>query len=83
MPVIELHDLNHPGAAVFSHLTEAQLRSKVDPEKGIFIAESPKVIRVALPFSVRRSTSTGMPPISSDNVATSLYSLASARCWPT
>ena len=48
MPVIELHDLNHPGAAVFSRLTEAQLRSKVDPEKGIFIAESPKVIRVAL-----------------------------------
>ncbi|MBR7031498.1 MAG: RNA methyltransferase [Prevotella sp.] len=48
MPVIELHDLNHPGAAIFSHLTEAQLRSKVDPEKGIFIAESPKVIRVAL-----------------------------------
>ncbi|MBR4730632.1 MAG: RNA methyltransferase [Prevotella sp.] len=48
MPVIELHDLNHPGADVFSHLTEAQLRSKVDPEKGIFIAESPKVIRVAL-----------------------------------
>ena len=48
MPAIELHDLNHPGAAVFSRLTEAQLRSKVDPEKGIFIAESPKVIRVAL-----------------------------------
>ena len=48
MPVIELHDLTHPGAAVFSHLTEAQLRSRVDPEKGIFIAESPKVIRVAL-----------------------------------
>ena len=48
MPVIELHDLNHPGAAVFSRLTESQLRSRVDPEKGIFIAESPKVIRVAL-----------------------------------
>lgn len=48
MPVIELHDLNHPGAAIFSHLTEAQLRSKIDQEKGIFIAESPKVIRVAL-----------------------------------
>jgi len=48
MPVIELHDLNHPGVEVFSRLTEAQLRSKVDPEKGIFIAESPKVIRVAL-----------------------------------
>jgi tRNA G18 (ribose-2'-O)-methylase SpoU len=48
MPVIELHDLNHPGAAVFSHLTESQLRSRVDPAKGLFIAESPKVIRVAL-----------------------------------
>ena len=48
MPVIELHNLNHPGAEVFSHLTEAQLRSKVDPAKGLFIAESPKVIRVAI-----------------------------------
>ena len=48
MPVIELHDLNHPGAAVFCHLTETQLRSRIDPAKGLFIAESPKVIRVAL-----------------------------------
>jgi len=48
MPVIELHDLNDPGAAVFSQLTETQLRSRVDPAKGQFIAESPKVIRVAL-----------------------------------
>ena len=29
-------------------MTEAQLRNALDPEKGIFIAESPKVIRVAL-----------------------------------
>ena len=48
MPVIELHDLNNPGAAVFSKLTETQLRSRVDPAQGQFIAESPKVIRVAL-----------------------------------
>ena len=48
MPVIELHDLNDPGAAVFSKLTETQLRSRVDPAQGQFIAESPKVIRVAL-----------------------------------
>ena len=33
---------------VFGRLTEAQLRNALDPEKGIFIAESPKVIRVAL-----------------------------------
>lgn len=33
---------------MFSTLTEAQLRNRVEPEKGIFIAESPKVISVAL-----------------------------------
>lgn len=33
---------------VFGQLTEAQLRNALDPEKGLFIAESPKVIRVAL-----------------------------------
>lgn len=33
---------------MFSALTEAQLRNKIEPDKGVFIAESPKVIRVAL-----------------------------------
>ena len=33
---------------MFSTLTEAQLRNRLDPQRGIFIAESPKVIRVAL-----------------------------------
>ena len=48
MPIIELTSLNHPGADLFSTLTEAQLRNRLEPDKGIFIAESPKVIRVAL-----------------------------------
>ena len=48
MAVIEISSLSHPGAEVFSTLTEAQLRNRVEPEKGIFIAESPKVIHVAL-----------------------------------
>ena len=48
MPIIEIQSLNHPGAEIFSSLTEAQLRNRLDPERGIFIAESPKVIRVAL-----------------------------------
>lgn len=48
MPVIKISSLSHPDIAVFSNLTEAQLRNKVEPEKGVFIAESPKVIRVAL-----------------------------------
>ncbi len=33
---------------MFGMLTEAQLRNRLEPEKGIFIVESPKVIRVAL-----------------------------------
>lgn len=48
MPIIEIKDLNHPGVEVFSTLTEAQLRNRLDPERGLFIAESPKVIRIAL-----------------------------------
>lgn len=48
MPVIQINSLNHPGVDIFSSLTEAQLRNSLEPEKGIFIVESPKVIRVAL-----------------------------------
>ena len=48
MNLIEITSLSHPGAEMFSTLTEAQLRNKIEPDKGIFIAESPKVIRVAL-----------------------------------
>ena len=45
---IEITSLTEPGIEVFSTLTEAQLRMELEPEKGLFIAESPKVIRVAL-----------------------------------
>ena len=48
MAVIEITSLNHPGVEVFGTLTEAQLRNRLEPDKGIFIAESPKVIHVAL-----------------------------------
>lgn len=44
----EITSLDVPGVEVFGTLTEAQLRNKLEPEKGIFIAESPKVINVAL-----------------------------------
>ena len=46
--IIEVSSLNDAGLEVFGKLTEAQLRNVLDPEKGVFIAESPKVIRVAL-----------------------------------
>ena len=46
--IIEIETLDHPGLDLFARLTETQLRNRLEPEKGIFIAESPKVIRVAL-----------------------------------
>ena len=48
MNIIEISSLRQEGLEVFSTLTEAQLRMELEPEKGLFIAESPKVIRVAL-----------------------------------
>jgi len=48
MNVIEISDLSLPELDLFARLTEAQLRNRAEPEKGIFIAESTKVIRRAL-----------------------------------
>lgn len=65
MQIIELDDLSRPELAPFARLTEAQLRNRRDPEQGLFIAESPKVIEKALdagcqpsPFSWSAGTST-------------------------
>lgn len=46
--IIEITDITAPELDVFARLTEAQLRNRLEPEKGIFVAESPKVISVAL-----------------------------------
>lgn len=46
--IIYIDTLDHPGLDAFARLTEAQLRNRREPEKGIFIAESPKVIERAL-----------------------------------
>ena len=46
--IYEITSLSDPRLAVFASLTEAQLRNRLDPTRGIFIAESPKVIRVAM-----------------------------------
>lgn len=48
MNVVEVDSLDLPELDVYLRLTEAQLRNKLEPEKGIFIAESPKVIVRAL-----------------------------------
>lgn len=46
--IIEINDFSSPDFDVFARLTEAQLRNRLEPEKGIFIAESPTVIGLAL-----------------------------------
>jgi tRNA G18 (ribose-2'-O)-methylase SpoU len=46
--IIKLDTLNDERVSVYSRLTEAQLRHPEHQQQGIFIAESPKVIRVAL-----------------------------------
>ena len=48
MNLVEIDRLDAPGAEVFGTLTEAQLRNRLHQQEGVFIAESPKVIRVAL-----------------------------------
>ena len=48
MKIEHVISLSHPGVEVYGTLTEAQLRNRLEPEKGLFIAESPKVIGVAL-----------------------------------
>ena len=46
--LIRVTDINAPELDSFVRLTGAQLRNKLEPQKGIFIAESPTVIEVAL-----------------------------------
>ena len=46
--IIEITDIAALELDVFTRLTEAQLRNHLEAEKGIFIAESPKVITRAL-----------------------------------
>ncbi len=46
--IIEIRDIAAPELEIYSRLTEAQLCHYYEPETGIFIAESPKVIARAL-----------------------------------
>lgn len=53
MNIITITDFNHPELDVYARLTEAQLRNRLEPEKGVFIAESLKVVRIALENGIR------------------------------
>lgn len=46
--IIEITDFTAPELDVYARLTEGQLLNRHEPEKGLFIAESPKVVERAL-----------------------------------
>lgn len=48
MPVIHINSLDNAELKPYVSLTEAQLRNRLDEDNGLFIAESPKVILVAI-----------------------------------
>lgn len=48
MGIIEISDITDERVVAYTRLTERQLRNKLEPERGMLIAESPKVIGRAL-----------------------------------
>ena len=48
MRIIAVDTIEDPRLVAYTNLTEVQLRNKLEPERGIFIAESPKVIERAI-----------------------------------
>lgn len=56
MQIERIHTLDDPRLEAFTGLTDPRLRNRLEPEKGIFIAESEKVIKRAL--------ATGCTPVS-------------------
>ena len=94
--VIELHSLDAPELAVFARLTDRQLRSRAEPEQGVLIAESPKVIAAALvagnqPVAQRDPIRAGGPRGAAWRAAPRRcwtgwamcrYTPATGRCWP-
>ena len=46
--IIDIRDFSAAELDVYARLTEGQLKTRREPEKGLFIAESPKVIERAL-----------------------------------
>ena len=48
MQIIDIDSIDDERVAAYTNLTELQLRNRLEPQKGLFIAESPKVIDRAL-----------------------------------
>ena len=76
--VIEITDFAAPELDVYARLTQAQLRSRLEPEKGIFIAESPKVIARALDAGYQPARPARFWPAAGTPRCIPL----TAPCWP-
>ena len=48
MNIIRISDISQPELAVYSQLTERQLRNNLHPDEALIVVVSPKVIRTAL-----------------------------------
>ena len=48
MQFITIDSIDDERVAAYTNLTEIQLRNRLEPERGLFIAESPKVIDLSL-----------------------------------
>ena len=51
--IIEITDFSAPELDIYARMTEGQLLNRHEPEKGLFIAESPKVVERALDAGCR------------------------------
>ena len=85
--IIEITDFNAPELDIYARLTEGQLLNRHQPEKGIFIAESPKVVERALDagcvpisFFWNGSISRGRPKASLPAAAMFRFSPQNTRC---
>lgn len=85
----EISSIHDERIAMFASMTEAELRNRLNSEQGIFIAESPKVIRVALdagyePLAMlcEQSTSMAMLLTSSAVVRRCPSTQETANCYP-
>ena len=66
--IVRIDTLEDERLDAYARLTEAQLRNKLEPEKGIFIAESGKVIERALEEQIRAADAAAVRPALPDNV---------------
>src|SRR5689334_14544114 len=68
MPVIEIHDADDPRLSDYVGLSDPELRRRVEPAGGFFVAESPHVVE-ALLRSDRRVRSVLVTPTQHDALA--------------